>query len=453
VTVVRKRRGRGEGGIRFREDKGLWVGEVRLPTGKRRTIYGKTKAEVLEKIRNVQNESAAGLIADAGKLTVGEYLNRWMETAGKRSLRHGTWVRYEQLVRLRIVPHLGDVPLARLAADHIDQLLIDLEKEGVSARGQQMAVNVLGRALKDATNRRPRLISHNPVRDVVKPKSPGPKRTVYGPEEVARFFAAAAEDRLAALYVLAVDTGMREGELFALEWPDIDFGAGCVMVQRALKEVKGQLWVEDLKTEKSRRRIDLSRATLDALDAHRKRQLAEGNAGKLVFASPEGDYLRRPNVARRSFRRIIDRANAMAREEAEKATQATGQHVEPALLPRIRFHDLRHTCATLLLLADERTKVVSERLGHASTQVTEAIYQHVLPTMQKRAAEKMDAILSQTSVKNQPPGGEGQGGGTAPLRPGTSDSKISSESAGLQGQRDRRYNGGTPPPSQDQKSA
>ncbi len=157
-------------------------------------------------------------------------------------------------------------------------------------------------------------------------------------------------------------------------------------MQRALKEVKGQLSVEELKTAKSRRRLQVSRFTLDALHEHRKQQLAEGTAGKLVFCDTEGNYLRRPNVARRSFHPILKRAG----------------------LPRIRFHDLRHTCATLLLLANEHTKVVSERLGHASTQTTENSYSHVLPTMQQRVAEAMNKILGQARAKNQ--AGEAEAG-------------------------------------------
>jgi integrase len=234
-----------------------------------------------------------------------------------------------------------------------------------------MTVNVLSGALKHAARLRPPLIPFNPVTSVAKPRVPRSEIRPYTPVQIGKLFAAASADRLFALYVLAIDTGMREGELFALTWDDIDFEGSGLMVQRALKEVKGKVWVEDLKTEKSRRRIEVSSTTVRALRDHRKRQLIEGNAGTLVFCAAEGGYIRRPNLARRSFHPLLERAK----------------------LPRIRFHDLRHTAATLLLLANERTKVVSERLGHASTTTTEATYQHVLPTMQKQAAEKMNLIL------------------------------------------------------------
>jgi integrase len=144
-----------------------------------------------------------------------------------------------------------------------------------------------------------------------------------------------------------------------------------VFVQRSLEEAKGQLHLKDVKSRSSRRRIDLSRRTVTALHEHRKQMLVEGHIDGPVFCAPEGVYLRKSNVVRRSFLPIVKRAG----------------------VPRIRFHDLRHTCATLLLIANVNPKVVSERLGHASIQITLDTYSHVLPTMQKRAAEKMDRIL------------------------------------------------------------
>lgn len=381
--MVRKRRGRGEGSISERLS-GLWEAKVSLGydgEGKRRrkTIYGKTKAEVQEKLRALQNGATNGTLVHGSKLTVTQYLDHWLNGPAKESLGETTWPRYEQLVRLRINPFIGGVRVTRLTPMHIEQMLADLRTAGVSTRGRQMAVNVLSAAMKHATRIRPPLIPFNPVASVVKPRPSKPEIKPFTPEQVGKLFKVAVADRLFTLYLMAIDTGMREGELFAVEWDDIDFAGAGIMVQRALKELKGRVWVEDLKSDKSRRRIDLSPMTLNALHEHRKRQLAEGNAGRLVFCAQEGGYLRRPNLARRSFHPILKRAK----------------------LPRIRFHDLRHTAATLLLLANERTKVVSERLGHASTTTTEATYQHVLPTMQKQAAEKMNQILGQLVPKKK----------------------------------------------------
>jgi integrase len=383
----RARRGRGEGGIHRRKSDGLYEGTVSLgfdhDTGKRRkrTVYGRTKKEVLDKMRDILNRTANGTLTDPTKLTVGEYLHQWLETTAKSNVRVGTWTLYEQLVRLRIRPFLGGVRLTSLTAFDVGRWLSDLQKAGVSDRGRQMAGTLLHTALAYAVHPL-RLIPHNPAGDVDKPRPPKPEVVVLDPDQVALFLQEAANDRLYALYVLAIDSGMREGELFGLEWSDIDFPSRSIQVKRSLKEVGGKVWTEDLKTAKSRRRIVVSPRTLDALHEHRKRQLVEGNARNLVFCSPEGEYLRRPNVARRSFFPILRRAG----------------------LPRIKFHALRHTSATLLMLAEEPAKVVSERLGHGTTQTTLEIYSHVLPTMKERAAEKMDRIMGQAMPRKVEPG-------------------------------------------------
>jgi integrase len=205
--------------------------------------------------------------------------------------------------------------------------------------------------------------------------------------QVTRFLGAAKEDRLYALYVLALDSGMRQGELVALQWADVDFTAGSVVVQRSLEEINGKLRLKDTKSAKGRRRIELSRFAQDALHEHRKAMLAEGKDVRTgpVFCAPEGGWLRKGNFLRRSFWPCIESANQKTRAAAvEAGTQP------PDDLPVIRFHDLRHTCATLLLLADVNVKVVSERLGHASIQLTLDTYSH---EMQKAAVAKMDGTF------------------------------------------------------------
>jgi integrase len=163
-------------------------------------------------------------------------------------------------------------------------------------------------------------------------------------------------------------------------------------VQRSLEERKGYLRLKEPKTEKARRRIDLSGFALAVMLEHRKRMLAEGFVSGPVFCDTTGKLLRKSNVLRNSFKPIIKRANQTAMAEAAKIGTA------PLLLHEIRFHDLRHTCASLLLMANISAKVVSERLGHSSIQLTLDTYSHVLPTMQKKAAEAMDAIFGKSAV-------------------------------------------------------
>jgi integrase len=386
----RKRRGRGEGSVYQRAD-GLWIASISLGydgSGKRQrlVVAGRSKREALETLEQKKHQVNSGaVILDAERISVAAYLARWLETAKER-VQPKTHLRYEQLVRLRINPALGSVQLAKLTPLHVEQLFAGLRKAGVSARGCQMAGTMLHTALRDAV--RLRLIPNNPAREIAKPKPRKAEVQVWDRGQVLRFLDAARGDRLYALYVLALDTGMRQGELFALRWADFDFGAGAVLVQRSLEEINGRLRVKETKSARGRRRIDLSRFALAALHEHRKRMLADGHAEAPVFCDLEGGWLRKGNVLRRSYWKVIEAANRLDAEQAEKEQRAA----KP--LPFIRFHDLRHTCATLLLLADENVKVVSERLGHASVQLTLDTYSHVLPSMQARAAAKMDGILA-----------------------------------------------------------
>jgi integrase len=355
------------------------VGSISLghgPDGKRRrrVVYGKSKAEVQEELRRIQSEFDTGLLADVTKMTVGEYLDRWLEnTAGPR-IAPKTHMWYEQQIRLHLKPALGSIPLARLRAIHVEGAYTSMRLKGTGARVRQMAATLLITALRDAV--RLGMIPFNPALGVAKPRPAKREMQVLDRDQVAGLLEAAREDRLYALYVLAIDSGMRQGELFALQWPDIDFEGGAVVVQRNLEEIKGHLRLKETKTARSRRRIPVSRFTLDALHEHRKLMLAEGHTTGYVFPDTGGGGLRKSNFQRRSFHPALKRAG----------------------LPRIRFHDLRHTCATLLLLADENVKVISERLGHASIQLTLDTYSHVLPTMQQRAADKMDRILARKAT-------------------------------------------------------
>jgi integrase len=308
-----------------------------------------------------------------GRLTVGEYLGQWLK-AKKPTVATHTYLPYERDCNRYLTPHLGGVRLAKLTALHVQNLYAKLTEAGVSPSMQKKAGTTLRVALQHAVHPL-RLIPHNPAADVPKPRHEPDEMQVLDPDQVSRFLSAAAGDRLAALYTAALDSGAREGELFALTWADVDFEAGAISITRTLEETKGELLLKDVKTKKSRRRVPLSRFTVDVLAEHRKAMLAEGNyrPDGPVFCDTEGGWLRKSNVLRRSFRPILKRAG----------------------LPPIRPYDLRHTSATLLLLAGENVKIVSERLGHSKATQTLDTYQHVLPGLQERAAVKLDAIFRQ----------------------------------------------------------
>jgi integrase len=333
--MTRKRRGRGEGGINQRPD-GRWEARVSLGydgTGKRKriSVYGATKAEVQEKLRQLQTDAATGRLSDAGNLTVGQFLDRWLATTKPTVATH-TFIPYERDCRLYLVPHLGGVKLAKLTALHVEKLYTDLTAAGVSSSMQRKAGTTLRVALQHAVHPL-HLIPHNPAADVPKPRHEPEDMQVLDPEQVSRFLAAARQDRLFALYAVALDSGAREGELFALAWADVDFDGSAISITKSLEETRGQLELKDVKTKKSRRRVPLSAFAMEALADHRKAMLAEGNyrPDAPVFCDTEGSWLRKSNVLRRSFRPILARAE----------------------LPAIRPYDLRHTSATLLLLAGE----------------------------------------------------------------------------------------------------
>jgi integrase len=198
-----------------------------------------------------------------------------------------------------------------------------------------------------------------------------PAAGTFDPEQVGMFLKAARPDRLYPYYLTALDSGARPGQLFALLWEDVDFDGGFISITKSLEEISGAVRVQPTKTAKSRRRIDLSPDTVAVLAEHRKAALAAGRIASPVFHDTEGGHLRLSNLAKNSFKPILKRAQ----------------------LPSVGLDTLRHTCATLLLLADQPAKVVSERLGHSSVALTRDTYSHVLPTRQKRAASVMGAIL------------------------------------------------------------
>lgn len=371
--MARRRRGRGEGSITERQD-GLWEGKVSLGydgAGNRirRTVYGKTKAEVQDKVRELQNQVASGTLPDTSRLTVGPYLAQWLEMV-KPTIDPNTYLPYESHVRLYLTPHLGRIQLTKLTPFHVLSFYAQLEKDDVSAVMRKKIGTTLTTALNYAVLPL-RLLPWNPARGVKKPKVEDPEVEVFSPADVSRFLTEARTDRLYPLYAFALDAGTRPGESFALRWSDLDFDGGRVSVLRSLEEIGGQLRVKDLKTSHSRRSIRLSAPTLAVLNGHRKEALAKGWMDRPVFADTDGGHLRNGNVTKRSFQPILARAG----------------------LPRAGLYSLRHTCATLLLLAGVSAKVVSERLGHATVKMTLDTYSHVLPTLQEQAAEALGKVL------------------------------------------------------------
>lgn len=374
MAQQRRRRGRGEGSIFYREDRKCWACTVTTgqdENGKRirKTLYAKTKPELIEKLAKHQADAINGLLADSKGKTVGQFLKEWLEVSVKPNRRPNTYTSYEVMVRVHISPRIGHVQLSKLTPARVQALYVKMEREEVSPRLRQLAHAVLHKAIQDALTWG--YVARNVVDAVERPKAPKKTFSVLDEEAVTKFFAAAKNDRLYALYVVAVAIGLRQGELLALQWEDINLRSGELSVRHTLTEIRGKLTLAEPKTSKSRRRVTLPQFAKVALREHKERMLAEGHINGYVFCDTKGGPLRKYNLTRRSFKPLLESVG----------------------LPDIRFHDLRHTAATLLLGANVNAKVVQEILGHSTIALTLDTYSHVLPHMQTEAAEKMDTIL------------------------------------------------------------
>lgn len=358
----------------YRRADGLWVGSVSSgyrPDGKRkrRNVYGETKQEAQEKLRKLQAEADAGTLADAGKLTVGEYLGRWLETTAKVRVRPTTFVRYKELVELHTIPNIGRIPLGKLTFSHVEDLYRTLERGAVGAWTRRAVGMLLTNALRAAVKRK--IIPFNPAADVAKARAEYREMKFLTDAESKRLLDAVKPHRLYALFALALGSGMRQGEILGLQWQDIDFDKGTVTVVRSLAKVTGAFLLKEPKSKRSRRTVTLPKFALEALHAHRAKMLAEGNITAPVFCTSTGHYIYNTNLTRKVFRPMLKRAG----------------------LPTVRFHDLRHSHATNLLAKGFGIKAVSQRLGHARVEITLAVYAHVLPTDDAALAEGLEKML------------------------------------------------------------
>lgn len=373
------RRANHEGSIYRRESDGRWVASlVELPTGRRRVFYGKTRAEAYTKLQKAQRAADDNLPVAPERQTVSQYLARWLENSAKPSVRPRTLQSYEELVRLHLAPSLGRIQLAKLTPQDVQAFINAKLGTGLSPRRVQMMHAVLRMALNQAE--RWSMVPRNVARLVDPPTVHPPKVDPFSPDEARQFLTAVKGHRLEALFVLALTTGLRQGELLGLTWHDVDLGDGRIHVRQTLHwATHKRTWsLAEPKTERSRRSLDLPTITLVALEEHRLRQNMESNlAGSLweehgfVFTTPTGRPLDGANVGH-TFHRILDRAG----------------------LRRQRFHDLRHGAASLLLSQGASLREIMEILGHSQIGLTANLYTHLTPAMKKEAAARMDAVLS-----------------------------------------------------------
>ncbi len=300
----------------------------------------------------------------------------WLESAARPRVSERTADGYAALLKRYVRESLGQKRLDNLQPLDIQKIYGEMLERGLSARIIRHTHSVLHNALKQAVKWN--LLQRNPAGLVELPKVSHVERRVLMPDEALSFLEAANEMPRGLIFEFALLSGMRPEEYLALQWADLDFERGRAQVKRALVRHKGSWSFQDTKTARSRRTVSLPQPLLDKLKSHKRRQAeqrlhigAEWQAFDLVFSSETGTPHSIPNLTYRYFRPILTKAG----------------------LPRIRLYDLRHSHATLLLLADENPKVVAERLGHSTVVLTLDTYRHVLPTMQQQTTAKLTKML------------------------------------------------------------
>lgn len=373
------KRGNGEGSITRRKD-GLYMARytVQTATGaKRKTLYGKTRGEVSEKLTKAMADRDGGLVLEGENQTLSEFLDRWLNGTVKGSVKPSTFEGYERMIRNHLKPEMGHRKLKSLAPDHVQYFYQKKLEAGLAPGTVRLMHGILHGALDQAV--KCGSVSRNVCKAVTPPKPNPEEIKPLDAENAKRLLGAAGRDRLEALYVLAVTAGLRVGELLGLKWEDLDLGeAGVLRVRRTRSQARTGPTFTTPKNGKGRN-IRLTRQAIEALKAHKATQNAERlKAGSLwqdndlIFCTHAGRALDFRNLATASFKPLLKRAS----------------------IPDIRFHDLRHTCATLLLSRGHHPKLVQDLLGHASVAMTLDRYSHVLPGMGDQTAAAMEAALS-----------------------------------------------------------
>jgi len=357
---------------------------------KRMTFYGKTHKEAREKLNKALVDLTEGTFVEPSQITVKQWITTWLQEYMKPHLRPTTWESYQELAEGHVVPAIGKILLRKLRPEHLQKLYNDLlrngrkdGKGGLSPRTVRYIHSIIHHALEQAVKNG--LVARNVSTATELPKERKKEMATLTAEQVDALLREARNDRLYPALVLEFHTGLRLGKLLALRWDDIDLKAGLVSVKKSLVSTKTEgpggkktkVIFQEPKTEKSLRTIPIPPDVVSVLKAHKIRQTEERlklgpsyNTEGPVFTSSEGTPMW-PTNFRRYWKNLLKRAN----------------------LPDIRFHDARHTFATLMLELGEHPKTIQEILGHSRISQTLDIYSHVRPEMMRSAVERLADLL------------------------------------------------------------
>jgi len=368
------KRGNSEGTI-FRKPNGRWRAQVSI-NGERLSLTAGSRAECSQWLRKTLNQIDQGMTFEGRNLTLAEYLKGWIAVK-KNALRIKTGFQYERLINLYLIPGLGKVRLKDLNLQVVSRFYERLKNQGIGLSNIRYSHRVLHVALEQAM--KDGMIVRNPAHGATVPRTVYKEMRILNDQQVGLFLVAASASRFKILYHLAITTGMRVSELRGLRWSDVDWIKGAIKVSRQIQDVPGTGSVlGDPKTRSGIRIILLGETSLTALREQKETlRVDEHHAGEnwqdhdLIFPSSVGTPFSQSNL-QKDFRRVLQSAN----------------------LPKIRFHDLRHTAASLMLNHGVPALVVSKILGHSSPSVTLNIYAHSSLDMQSIAVSVMDKIIA-----------------------------------------------------------
>lgn len=360
------RRATGEGSIGKRKD-GTYYGTIRLD-GKQQWVYGKTRKEASDKLKALSQKHAQGVKLDTERITVGAFLDRWLEEVVKQRNKPRTYESYKHMVDTYIKPHVDTIQLTALRPDHI-QSLINAAAPKRSARTVQYIRAILRRALNQAM--RWRYISFNPAMLVEVPRRDKAEIQPLTLDEAQRLLAQVKGHRLELLYSMALMLGLRRGEVLGLLFSSINLERGTVRIDGSLQWVGGKLVRDTVKTETSARTLPLPPTLVPLLRSHIRQQRERYPENGYVFVSTVGTPINPRNLLRQ-FKTLLDKAG----------------------IRDIRFHDLRHSCATFLIASGVHPRAIMEILGHSQISTTMNVYGHLLQEVQIAAVNGVEKLLT-----------------------------------------------------------